>query len=367
MMKSRERLLTALHNQRPDRLPCQIHAWLDYHLKTVMGGCTLFEANRRCGFDHVSYLCPKYEFSAKDQARWQVNRQESAADAEGNRAWSEVITTPEGNLTQTGANNAYTAWNIQHLIRSERDFELWDRYCPVPVRVDQSNLVADKEFIKDDGIIRTFPFSPGQGSPWQSLCCLMGTQEAIMAALDTPEWMHHMLGRILAKTLHVAGMIGRSAGDVIEVGGGAGSSTVISPAMFEEFCLPYDRKQCDAFHAIGLKVSYHLCGGVMPMLELVKATGADGLETMTPPSMGGNCDLREASRRVGDALFFIGGFDQNAGLERGTPEVIRQQVFDCFEATRDHAGYILAPSDQFFIGSEANLRLMAATCAECRY
>jgi len=39
-------------------------------------------------------------------------------------------------------------------------------------------------------------------------------------------------------------------------------------------------------HDLGLKVVYHLCGGVMPMLDLVAETGSDGLETMTPPTMG---------------------------------------------------------------------------------
>jgi uroporphyrinogen-III decarboxylase len=72
--------------------------------------------------------------------------------------------------------------------------------------------------------------------------------------------------------------------------------------------------------------------------------------------MGGDCDLKKASRQVGDKLFFIGGFDQNAGFEQGTPEIVRKQVFECFEATRDHAGYIIAPSDHFFFGNPANLK-----------
>ena len=104
---------------------------------------------------------------------------------------------------------------------------------------------------------------------------------------------------------------------MIEIGGGAASSTVISPKMFREYCLPYDQRQVRLMHDLGLKVVYHLCGGVMPMLDLVAETGSDGLETMTPPTMGGDCDLREASRRAGEKLFFIGGFDQNAGFERG--------------------------------------------------
>jgi len=29
-MDSRERLLTAIHNHKPDRLPCQVHSWMQY-------------------------------------------------------------------------------------------------------------------------------------------------------------------------------------------------------------------------------------------------------------------------------------------------------------------------------------------------
>ncbi|HEY3416795.1 MAG TPA: uroporphyrinogen decarboxylase family protein [Armatimonadota bacterium] len=126
-------------------------------------------------------------------------------------------------------------------------------------------------------------------------------------------------------------------------------------------------QQNHALHDAGVKIVYHLCGGLMQMLDLVVETGADGLETMTPPSMGGDCDLREASRRVGDQLFFIGGFDQNAGFENGTPETARQLVLDCFAATQDHAGYIIAPSDHFFHGDPANLQAFADACRECRY
>ena len=186
-------------------------------------------------------------------------------------------------------------------------------------------------------------------------------------ALDRPDFVHHAMEEIVQKTLRVTEMWKGTPADVVEIGGGAGSSTVISPDLFAEFCLPYDRRQIEALHDAGPKVVDHLCGGLMPMLDLVVQTGTDGLETMTPPSMGADCDLREASRRVGDKLFFIGGFDQNAGFENGTPETARKLVFDCFEATRDHAGYIIAPSDHFFHGDIANLRAFADACKECAY
>ena len=74
-----------------------------------------------------------------------------------------------------------------------------------------------------------------------------------------------------------------------------------------------------------------------------------------------------AETKLVTETFFIGGFDQNAGFERGSPEEARRLVFDCFEATKDHAGYIVAPSDHFFHGDPANLQAFADACKECVY
>ena len=366
-MTSRERMLTALDNGRPDRLPCQVHGWMSYYLKTYLGGMDWYQANERFGLDYAIYVSPEYRYSENDFANWRVNRVTLGADEDGNHAWKETISTPKGDLHHAGAWNAFTAWETEYIIKDERDFEIWNEFRPVPTGVDLSPLHKAKEKLGDRGIIRSHPYSPGQGSPWQSFCTLFDTERAIYLAMDNPDLLHHMLDEILKKTLKVTEMWQGTPADMVEIGGGAASSTVISPSMFEEFCLPYDAREVAAFHEVGLKVVTHLCGGVMPMLERVVKSGSDGLETMTPPAMGGDCDLREASVRVGDKLFFIGGFDQNAGFERGNPQRVREMVFECFEATRDHAGYIIAPSDHFFMGDPANLQAFADACKECRY
>jgi len=45
----------------------------------------------------------------------------------------------------------------------------------------------------------------------------------------------------------------------------------------------------------------------------------------------------------------------------------RQLVFDCFAATCDHAGHIIAPSDHFFHGDPANRQSFADACREYAY
>ena len=282
-MTSRERLLAALNNERPDRLPCQVHGWMQYYLDTYLYGCDWYEAYGQFDMNYAIYVNPTYQFAEKDLASWQIQRSAPVKDNDGNTTWRETIITPRGELTQVFGQNQFTLWNTEHLLKTEKDIELWKEFAPVPVAADLSPVQEAYDKLGDRGIIRSHPYYPGQGSPWQALCILMGTEKGIYLAMDEPEQTH------------------------------------------------------------------------------------DLLETMTPKAMGGDCDLAEASRRVGDQLFFIGGFDQNAGFEKGTPEVVRRQVFDCFEATKDHAGYIIAPSDHFFFGDPENLQVFSDAIKACVY
>lgn len=270
-------------------------------------------------------------------------------------------------LTVRRANNEFTGWDAESLVKTWDDFRIWAKYRPIPVKADFGCMIEAKDRLGDKGIIRVHPFSAGQGNPWQSLCMLMGTEEAIFAAFDEPDMVHEALEAILQMTLKTAELWRGIPGDMIETGGAAGSNTVISPKMFREFCLPYDRWQNEAFHACGLKIAYLLCGGLMRQMDMVAECGDDGLETMTSRSMGGDCDFKEASRRVGDRLFFIGSFDQSVGFERGTPATARKFVHECFEATKDHAGYIIAPNDHFFFGDPENLKAFCDAVRECVY
>jgi len=340
---------------------------MQYYLDTYLDGCDWYEAYARFDMDFAIYVNPIYQFAKKDLTNWRIKRTDLGTDAEGVKSWHETITTPKGELTQTFGQNQFTLWNTEHLLKTEKDIELWKAFAPVPIGADLTPVQDAYDKLGDRGIIRSHPYYPGQGSPWQAMCILLGTEESIFMAMDEPDQTHDLLEAIFQKSVRALELWEGSPADMVETDGGAGSSTVISPDLFREFCLPYNKRQNDLFRSLDIKTVCHLCGGLMPMLELVAECGDDGLETMTPNSMGGDCDLAEASHRVGDQLFFIGGLDQNAGFEKGTPENVHRQVLDCFEATKDHAGYIIAPSDHFFFGDPANLQAFSDAVKECVY
>jgi uroporphyrinogen-III decarboxylase len=364
-MTGRERFLTALNNEKPDRLPCQVHSWMQYYLNTYLDGKDQYAAYEYFDMDPVIYTEPIYKYSDSDLANWQIEHKELGI-IDGNQVWVDIIHTPEGDLFDKRGRNQYTRWRLEYLIKTEKDFEIWNKYVPVPVSVDWAPVINAKKKIGDKGIVRGCFYDFGQGSPWQSFDTMIGTEPLIMAAMDKPQWIEYVLKSILDKKLRAIEVAGKFEFDLVETGGGAGSSTVISPSMHRKFCLPYDIIQHKALHNAGTKVVYHLCGGLMPLLETVVENGTDALETMTPPAMGGDCDLTEANRRVGDKICFIGGFDQNNGFENGSPEIVKEMVQKLFNAC-PNGGYICSPSDHFFFGNTENIRTFADTCKKCVY
>lgn len=366
-VSGRERLLTAINNQKPDRLPCQVHSWMNYYLNTYLKGANQFEAYEFFDMDPVIYITPNYIYNEKDLAKWNIKNMDLGVLSDGYRHWEQNIITPEGNLYNKGSFNKFTGWETEHIIKNENDFEIWQKYYPRPIGVDWSPVIEAKNRIGNKGIVRGVFYDFGQCSPWQSFASILyDTEKAIMQCFDNPEWVHYVLNCLLDRKLEVIELGGKQELDLVECGGGGGSSTVISPDLHKEFCLPYDKKQIKALHEKGTKVVYHLCGGLMPLLETVVENGADVLETMTPLAMGGDCDIKEATRRVGDKLAFIGGFDQNCGFEMGNPKKIKEMVHELFEATPE-GGYICSPSDHFFFGDIENIKAFVEASKECVY
>ncbi len=134
-----------------------------------------------------------------------------------------------------------------------------------------------------------------------------------------------------------------------------------------EFVAPYDAPLIEAAHEAGVRVVYHTCGGMMPILESIAAMKPDAMETFTPPAMHGDTDLAEAKRRIGDRVCMIGGFDQVHDLTDCSPEQTRSRVRSCFEAAGAGGGYILAPSDHFFDADVSLITAFAEEASSCTY
>jgi uroporphyrinogen-III decarboxylase len=356
-------MLTALEMGIPDRVPVTIHQWQDYHLKTFMGGISDIEAFRMIGLDAAITIWDANE--GKITPQWQVNARTTHTGS-GQWVTENTITTPEGILTQKSGSNAYTTWILEHLIKQPEDMCLVKKYLPVP-RLKKDYVSHVKKELGEDGILRGLVFGE-QAGPWQHAAELYGIEPLIMATFDEPAWVHELLASLTEKKLQFIDQSLVGAGfNLIEMGGGAASSTVISPQIFREFCLPYDKKLHQALHLAGHKLVYHTCGGMMAILDLIVENGCDASETLSPPGVGGDAIPEEIKRRIGGKVCLIGGMDQINLLTNGTPEQIRAETRRLFEAVGPGGGYILSASDHFFHAPVENLRAFAQAGSECFY
>jgi uroporphyrinogen decarboxylase len=381
-MTSKERLLTAIKWGIPDRLPVTTHHVMPYFLDKYLHGMSFDEFFDYFGLDPIRWVVPHKPDIAKgeyyDPHQGSVGFLESRRIATDhwriefeelpNPEYKTIryhFITPKGRLTMVTQSNSYTTWVTEYLVKDKRDIDLIGEYVTTPKSdVDAVNREADAYGAR--GLIRghicCFDVF-GQPGTWQDACCLVGAEKMIMATYDDPEWVHTFLKILQARKLGFARSLKGAQYDILELGGGDASTTVISPKVFRQFVSPYDREIIAAAHDAGQRVVYHTCGGMMPILEDIAAMQPDAMETFTPPGMGADVNLSEAKRRIGDKMCMIGGFDQGYYFQRSTPEETRAAVRQCFEAAGGNGGYILAPSDHFF---DAKIELLQAFADEAR-
>lgn len=371
-MKSKERLMLAINREKPDRLPATIHQWQGYHLNNYMEGKSDLEAFKTCGMDaQIQYFEDMAQFWLVDADFTKLNTStwkdepEMIKNEPENRVTHHRIITPEGILTYKTAGNSRTTWITEYLIKKDEDIDLIRKFMPVP-KLNLEPIAKKYDEIGEDGILRGFVWGDQAGC-WQHAACLMDINDLIFKALDEPEWVHELLKVLLEKKLQFIESMKGAKFDLIETGGGASSTTLISPSMHRDFCLPYDRQMHDALHSLGFKISYHTCGGTHGIEEMIIANNTDASETLAPKSIGGNQEPWEFKRKVGNRIACIGGVDQYEILTAGSREDIRNKVVELFEKVGYEGGYICSASDHFFDTPADNLKIFAEACRECKY
>jgi hypothetical protein len=124
----------------------------------------------------------------------------------------------------------------------------------------------------------------------------------------------------------------------------------------------------EALHRAGQRITYHTCGGMMHILDLILANGTDASETLSPPGVGGTItDPNQVRAQFAGKLAMIGGLDQFHILGDGTTEEIQAEVKRLAEGFGSDGGYICSAADHFFEAPVENLKAFAAAARQCVY
>lgn len=385
-MTPKRRFLAALDGKVPDRLPVTTHHLMPSFLETFEEGITPWNFFHKYGLDPIVWITPVRPDLSRGE---RFDPGHTAGDAmEPRRVVSDTwrivdeplphprfhtrrltFRTPRQDLSMVLQSDRHTTWVSEHLIKNKTDIDSIAAYMTIPL-CDTGALNREAARVGEQGLIRGHvPGFDGYGQPgcWQDLACLFGIENLIMAVHDDPAWVHTALGVLQSRKQAFLESAAGAGWDLLELGGGDASTTVISPRIFNDFVAPYDARLIETASRSGLRVVYHTCGGMMPILEDIAAMNPSAMETFTPPSLGGDTDLAAAKRRIGGRVCMIGGFDQFTWFRNCRPEETRAAVKNCFQAAGEGGGFILAPSDHFFEADTALLRAFAEAARECVY
>ncbi|MDW8078549.1 MAG: uroporphyrinogen decarboxylase family protein [Thermoguttaceae bacterium] len=179
-------------------------------------------------------------------------------------------------------------------------------------------------------------------SPWTQVMELFGYQQALLYIYDNPGKLKAIVDRYAEGAADLGVRFAKRGVDAVLISSAFAGGGFISPRHYEEFVLPYEKKVVDAIHAAtGKPVYIHTCGAIGDRLELMAATGADGIDTLDPPPLG-NVDLPDAKRRVGGRLFIKGNVDPvNTLLSKSRQEVFADAMWRLTVAGPG-SGYILS-------------------------
>jgi uroporphyrinogen decarboxylase len=115
------------------------------------------------------------------------------------------------------------------------------------------------------------------------------------------------------------------------------SPDVISPRMFEKYCLPYGKKVVRALQSDDFALAYHTCGNTTRIIDAMAQTGAKILE------FDYKCDKAAAKRATAKKTTLLGPVDPSGVLHEGSVEDVERACREAIEVLAPGGGFILGP------------------------
>ena len=117
------------------------------------------------------------------------------------------------------------------------------------------------------------------------------------------------------------------------------TGTFISPRHYSKLIYPRMKNFVKLCHKNGIKMILHSCGNLNPVLDKVIDTGIDGLNPIEPSA---SMDIFQIKKDYGKQLTLVGNVDTTDLLTRGTPDQVEAQVKKLITSCAPGGGYIMA-------------------------
>jgi MtaA/CmuA family methyltransferase len=163
--------------------------------------------------------------------------------------------------------------------------------------------------------------------PFAEACSLCGVAEFMVLLKDDPGSAQRILAFLTAIVIDFALAQVEAGADMI--GAGDAAASLISPQMYSEFALPYEKEVCQAIHDAGSLVKLHICGQTTHLLDRMATCGADLFNVDHLVPLARARDVYAAHGKC-----FKGNLDPVAHIMQASSEQCRQLAHECIAMTQ---------------------------------
>jgi len=318
-LNPRERVLTTLEHEEPDRVPLTDHIYMPKSLEGILGepGVRVDTPEKYIKVHKILGLDIICAFPAASPMT-QLGEREYV-DVWGIR-WRVVDGMPwyvEGTLKD--------AEDIERLAIPDPHEEFWYKAAERIIKLVGGELAIA-------GIVEG-PFT----RTWMPL----GFTRFSKMLYTEPSTIRKLIDKVTYFFIELGKNFIERGVDIIWIPDDLGyvNGPMLSPALLRRFFFPRLKEMVHTFKRRGVKVLLHSDGQLMPIMEDIVNTGLDGIH---PIERAAGMSLKVMKERYGDQLTLIGNVGAKTVLQNGPLESIKEQVLECISIAAPGGGYILA-------------------------
>jgi uroporphyrinogen decarboxylase len=312
-MTSRERVMTVLKGQVPDRIP-HFEWIIDQRVREVIcPGGSMEEFTVRMGLDAML----------------------TAPDYQSEQLSPDTFKNEWGCVVEKGQEQHSTT--VQGPIKTLDDFKSYTPPDPYAAhRYDSlKKMVAKYKGQYAIGVHLNDVLSLPRN--------LMGFEQ-LMMAFAQPELIKGLVVMSVKLNIKLAQEAARLGADFVFTGDDYASTEAmfISPAMFEEYLYPGLKEVIAGFHECGMPVIKHTDGNITAILDMLIDSGIDCLDPIDPVA---GMDIARIKAKYGERVAIKGNVDCAHTLTFGSVEDVIKETLEVIKKAADGGGFILSSSN----------------------
>jgi len=251
----------------------------------------------------------------------------------GSNAMEEISRPPPGGFVISSYNSR------EPLIKTMEDIDIQIKITRAEELIENGSLDYI-EAIVDEYKSEKFIVS-SIGSPFSQIYPYFGVKKAMLNLFEKPKLIKHLLDKLVTRDLEYLRAYAKMGVDGIWVEECLTSADIMSPALFEQFVLPYVKTMISEIRRLGMKSIYYPCGDVRDRLELMIEAGPDCI-SLEESKKDFEIDIAWVDKVVAGRACIFGNLDAVWLLRNGTRFELEKEIKRQINVGRNHGKFVMS-------------------------